>query len=584
MYSQPTARSTTTLSFASDLDALVAETMAEWKIPGLALAVVQSGDVALLKAYGYRDVEAELPVTINTHFSICSITKTFTSTGLALLVDQGRLDWTKPVREYIPEFRMLDPIATDRVTVRDLLCHHSGLPRHDWIWMPADLSPAEMLAAMRHLELSRDIREIYQYNNLGYNVAGIVTERISGLSWEDFIRTRLADNLHMKLSFTAEDLASTEDAAVPYTMNDDRRLRTRLWPICTPAAGGINTSIAGIMNWMRLQLGKGEFEGQQFLSSAMIREMHTPRAHAYPSEFAELTDAQYGLGFQCRSYRGERMVSHSGGWIGCGTLMALLPDRDIGVAVFTNRDESAVMEVLAFYSFDRLCGKDQVPWFDRFRERRRQFLAHMDVNRDAQKTARKIGTRPSHDLADYAGNYDHPGYGRIVITRAGDDLHWAYRGMSALLSHRHYDTFELPEIPGRLHPDRLAISFTTCRDGRIASLSAPFEPMVKDIVFIRCPAGDCTDAAFREACTGRFSDGPIVHFVTLDADGQLLLKPDFQPANRLRPYGDSTFENVEAKGVKVEFRRGENGRVDELVFHQPSGISLARRCEPDSSA
>jgi len=209
MYSQPTARSTTTLSFASDLDALVAETMAEWKIPGLALAVVQSGDVALLKAYGYRDVEAELPVTINTHFSICSITKTFTSTGLALLVDQGRLDWTKPVREYIPEFRMLDPIATDRVTVRDLLCHHSGLPRHDWIWMPADLSPAEMLAAMRHLELSRDIREIYQYNNLGYNVAGIVTERISGLSWEDFIRTRLADNL-MRNMVLASSVAAIE--------------------------------------------------------------------------------------------------------------------------------------------------------------------------------------------------------------------------------------------------------------------------------------------------------------------------------------------------------------------------------------
>src|SRR5215470_15797010 len=169
--------------FVTELDALVADAMSEWQIPGLAVAVVQNGAVALLKAYGLRDVEAHLPVTIDTHFMICSITKSFTATGLALLVDERRLDWKKPVRDYIPEFRLYDAVATDRVTVRDLLCHHSGLPRHDWIWIPGDLSPAQMLAAMRYLEPSDDIRGSHQYLNLGYLVASMVTERVSGLSW-----------------------------------------------------------------------------------------------------------------------------------------------------------------------------------------------------------------------------------------------------------------------------------------------------------------------------------------------------------------------------------------------------------------
>ena len=282
--------------------------MDEWKIPGLAIAVVQNGEVALLKAYGLRDVEAGLTVTTDTHFMICSITKSFTSTGLALLVDERRLDWKKPVRDYIPEFRLHDAVATDRITVRDLLCHHSGLPRHDWIHMPGDLSPAQMLAAMRYLEPSDDIRSTFQYQNLGYLVAGMVAERISGQHWTEFTRARLTDKLHMTVTFTAEELAAADDAAVPYAMDGDTRLRAKLWPIRMTAAGGINTSIAGFANWLRLHLDKGEFEGQRLLSPALIRQLQTPRVHVMASEFAEIGDVHYGLGFGSHSYRGERVV------------------------------------------------------------------------------------------------------------------------------------------------------------------------------------------------------------------------------------------------------------------------------------
>jgi CubicO group peptidase (beta-lactamase class C family) len=162
-------------------------------------------EVALIRAYGLRDVEAGLKVTTDTQFLIGSITNSFTSTGLALLMDERRLDWTKPVRDYIPEFRLHDAVATDRITVRDLLCHHSRPPRHDWIWMPGDLSPAQMLAAMRYLEPSDDIRSTFQYQNLGYLVAGMVAERISGQSWTEFTRARLTDKLHMNVTFTVED-------------------------------------------------------------------------------------------------------------------------------------------------------------------------------------------------------------------------------------------------------------------------------------------------------------------------------------------------------------------------------------------
>jgi CubicO group peptidase (beta-lactamase class C family) len=577
MASQSVARSESIAAFIPDFERLITEAMDEWKIPGLAVAVVQNGEVALMRAYGLRDVEAGLPVTTDTQFLICSITKSFTAAGLSLLVDERRLDWAKPVRDYIPEFRLHDAVATDRVTVRDLLCHHSGLPRHDWIWLPGDLSPAQMLAAMRYLEPCDDIRSTHRYLNLGYLVAGMVAERVSGRNWSEFTRARLTDKLHMNVTFTVEDLAAAADAAMPYAMDGDTRLRAKLWPVRVIAAGAINTSIASFANWLRLHLDQGEFEGQRLLSPALIQQLQTPRVHVGAPEFAEYGDVHDGLGFRSHRYRGERVVWHSGGHIGWSTLMTMLPDRGVGVAVFTNRDPNPVTEILANHVFDRVCGKEPIPWLDRLRERRRKALAQIEIDRQARKAARRLNTRTSHDLADYAGDYDHPGYGRITITHAEGELNWAYRGMSEPLAHRHYDTFELPEAPGHLLPDRLAISFATDREGNIASLAAPFEPLVKDIVFTRMPGGDCTNPAFRQKCTGTFSHGGTTVVVGRDNDRQLTLMVGSQPTCKLRPYQSRTFVIDEIEGFRVEFHLGPDGEADELFFHQPNGTLAARR-------
>jgi CubicO group peptidase (beta-lactamase class C family) len=574
---QSVAHSESIAAFIPELERLIVEAMDEWKVPGLAVAVVQNGEVAFANAYGLRDVEAGLKATPDTQFLIGSITKSFTATGLALLVDERRMDWKKPVRDYIPEFRLHDAVATDRITVRDLLSHYSGLPRHDWMWLPGDWSSTQMLAAMRYLEPSDDIRSTHQYLNLGYLVAGMVAERISGQSWTDFTRARLTDRLRMNVTFTVEDLAAAPDAAVPYAMDGDTRLRAKRWPLCVTAAGGINTSIASLANWLRLHLDKGEFEGQRLVSPNLIQQLQTPRVHVAAPEFAEFSDVHYGLGFRTHRYRGERVVWHGGGFIGCGTLMTMLPDRGVGVAVLTNRDPSAVTEILADYIFDHVCGKEPIPWLDRYRERRRKFVAQLDVDRAARKATRRPNTRPSHDLADYAGDYDHPGYGRITITHAEGKLSWAYRGMSEPLAHRHYDTFELPEAPGRLLPDRLAISFSTDREGDIASLAAPFEPLVKDIVFTRSAAGDCTNPVFRQHCTGTFSQGATTVVVGQDKDGQLTLTVGSQPTYKLRPHQSRTFVIDEHEGFRVEFRRGLDGDIDELLFHQPNGTFVARR-------
>jgi hypothetical protein len=472
--------------------------------------------------------------------------------------------------------------------------------------MPGDLARPQLLEAMRHLEPSQDIRAVFQYQNLGYLAAGMVAERITGESWEDFTRERLTDPLGMTVSFTPEDLAAGPDAAVPYAMKGAERLRAHYWPIRDTPAGGINASIIGIAAWLRFHLGGGEIEGRRLLSAALAGELQVPRVWVMASEFGEIGHSHYGLGFGTYPYRGERVVSHGGGWIGWGTLLSFMPERGIGVAVFTNRDPSPVPELLTHFIFDRLTGKEPVPWLERHLERRRQFLAQLESSRKARQATRREGASPSHALADYVGDYEHPGYGRIVISEAGSEsgtesgndaaagagdgagkpaggrLHWAWRGLTAPLAHRHYDTFELPEQPDRLLPDNLLVSFATDREGNIASLSAPFEPMVKDIVFQRLPSGACTDPLFLKACLGIFRSGPTTHLVKLDAEGQLTLAPTNQPTYRLRPYQGTTFTIVELPGFRVEFLRGPDGVVGEVVFHQPNGVFIAPR-EPASA-
>ena len=578
MNDQSATPSASIASFIPELDTLATAAMADWKVPGVALAVVQDGKVALLRAWGQRNVEKNLPVTPDTQFLICSITKSFTATAVALLQSEGKLDWSKPVRDYLPEFRMHDAVATDRVTILDLLSHQSGLPRHDWVHMAGDRTAAEMLPLMRHLELSRDVRAAWQYNNLGYNVLGVLIERVSGQSYESFIRQRLTDRLGMSVSFTLGELEASSEPAAAYMMNENTRLPALRLPIRTIAGGALNTSVKGLANWMLLHLGKGEFSGEQLVPPNLIGALHAPRAwNSVPGDNSEFGEAaHYGLGFQSGSYLGDRVIQHSGGWVGWGTLMTLWPDFGFGIAVFTNRSPSDVTQILTWHIADRLRGREPVNFHERYRKRRDEFLAHMQVDKDARERTRHKDTRPAHALADYAGNYEHPAYGTMSIVHEDDVLRWSWRGMWAPLGHRHYETFETPAVPDRLLPDLLPLTFLTDRGGNIVSLSAPLEPMVKDIVFTRLPSGESTDPAFRKACVGTFKSGDNTHRVTQDSEGNLFLKPERQPQYRLAPQQGRKFRIVELEGFVVEFT-GEGAGVDRIIFHQPNGTFIAER-------
>ena len=162
-----------------------------WKVPGVAVAIIKDGEIVHSQGYGLRNVAEGLQVTPETLFPIASCTKAFTSTSMALLADEGKLDWDTPVKEYIPSFKLYDSFATERLTPRDLVTHRSGLPRHDLMWYHSTYTRKELFDRLQYLEPSKDLRTLWQYQNLMYMAAGYLVGELSGQSWEEFAQKRI---------------------------------------------------------------------------------------------------------------------------------------------------------------------------------------------------------------------------------------------------------------------------------------------------------------------------------------------------------------------------------------------------------
>jgi dipeptidyl aminopeptidase/acylaminoacyl peptidase/CubicO group peptidase (beta-lactamase class C family) len=472
------------------IDPLIEAAMKEWNVPGLAVAVVKDDRVVLLKGYGLRDVERKLPVTPQTLFAIGSITKSFTVTGLGILVDEGKLDWDRPVRDVLADFQLKDPIATDHATARDLVSHRTGLPRHDYVWY-ADpgVSRAELLRRLRHLEPAKEFRAVYQYQNLMFMTAGIMIERISGTSWEEFTRRRIVEPLEMeRTNFSVEASQKADDVALPYARGADGPRRIPFHNIdAIGPAGSINSNVEAMSRYVRFHINRGTLSQKRILSNETATQMQTPQVVMPDAgQGEEFGPMSYGLGLMIGSYRGEPTVEHSGSIDGFVAQLSLLPRRKIGIVVLTNLARPNPLPPLVARSvFDRLLGLEPVDWAERAREQDRKSAAAREEARRKRAADRREGTTPSHAMADYVGRYEHPAYGVVTIEADGTGLKLSTGGgLSAPLRHYHYDVFETAEDPtGRL--ERRKASFSYDAKGRIDRVAIGFEPAVADIVFTR---------------------------------------------------------------------------------------------------
>ncbi len=470
----------------ADLDAFIASVMEEWKVPGLAIAVVRDGEVILSKGYGLRDVDEQLPVTPRTLFAIGSVTKSFTVTVLGMLQDDGLLDWDEPVRWYLPDFKVYDEVVSERMTPRDLVTHRSGLPRHDLMWYGSAMSRRELYDRLQYLEPSRDFRAAFQYQNLMYMTAGYLAGQLSGQSWEELVEERVFRPLGMTRSnFSVTESQMGDDFAYPYTVvgEDVRQIDFRNLDEIGPA-GSINSNVDEMARYVQFHIDEGRYGEERLLSEANAVAMQTPQmAMQDPIPDDELGHTSYGMGFFVTTYQGHKLVHHGGGIDGFIALLSFMPRKRIGIVVLTNSSgRNPVPTIVSRGVYDRLLGLEPVDWLGRIKER----YAEVDATEaeGGEEDSRVEGTSPSHALADYAGRYEHPAYGVIEVELAGDALQMTFNHMTSPLEHVHYDVFEVPDDP--IDPfEALTVMFQYDKRGRIDRLLVPFESSVDDIVFRR---------------------------------------------------------------------------------------------------
>jgi CubicO group peptidase (beta-lactamase class C family) len=551
------------------LEDLIESERQRFKVEGAAVGIVHNGEVLLCRGFGQRDRGAALPVTDQTLFAIGSSTKAFTASLVAALVDDGRIAWDKPVRDYVPAFRMHDEFATEHMTPRDLLCHRAGLPRHDLAWYNnTSVTRAEMVRRLRYLEPNASFRQIWQYNNLMYITAGHLAEEMLGCTWEDGVRQRLLDPIGMaRTNFSTLESQKTEDHAIPYTERDGEVIEVdfRELPLAGPA-GSMNSTVSEMLRWIQVQLGGGCWGDTQVISPAALHELHAPTMvmPEGPQLWDETYMTGYALGWMLENYRGHRLVHHGGNIDGFSTLVSFAPRDGIGVVVLSNQNATPLPTALTYSVLDSLLDLSPLPWGERFRgllEAMRTGAKEAVAHQSA--TARDLP--PSHPLDEYVGTYAHDGYGPLRVTRNADALVPHFNDLELICSHRHLDTWDLELKIFDLH---FPMTFWTDVDGEIGSVSVPMEPSVAPIVFHR--VADALDVELLSQMTGQYEMGPLVVTVALKRE-TLTVSIAGQGTAELEPHRGLVFKIKGQAATTVEFVRSPDGTFDRVVA-QPVGV------------
>jgi CubicO group peptidase (beta-lactamase class C family) len=558
-------------------DDFVRSTMQAWKVPGLAIGIVRDDALLFLKGFGHRDTDRNLAVTPQTLFALASGTKAFTTMALALLVDEGKLDWDTPVRQYLPSFKLHDSFATERITPRDLVTHRSGLPRHDLAWYNSPHSREELVRRLQYLEPNTDFRTVWQYQNLMYMTAGYLIEHLARQTWEAFVQQRIFQPLAMHGSnFSVEVSEAFDDHALPYKEQNGQLTRMPFYrQFAVGPAGSINTNVADMAKWLRLHLGKGAYQGNRLISEAQIRDMHSPQMVIQkPAKYAELPHVSYGLGWFVEPYRGYDFIHHGGNIDGFSTMTTLMPQENLGVVVLCNLNGSPAPWLICLNAYERLLELEQTAWTERFKQDEAEQKAGEERGKAKSSEDRVLDTQPSHPLESYVGDYEHSGYGIVSFTLADGALQAIFNGTTLPLTHYHYDTFELTWEQWDL---RIKLTFSANVRGDIDSLAVPLEQTVRDIIFTRIPDRAMSEPSFLAQFVGDYSLFGMPMSIALRGDSTLLARLPGQPDIQLIPRKGTEFLARDLSGYSIEFVRDASGAVTEAVVTQPLGVFTAKK-------
>lgn len=455
------------------------ELMEVWNVPGLALGIIRDGEVLFSKGYGKRNEKEEMNDA--TVLPIGSATKSFTALVLASLVEEGKLSWDTPIKNYIPWLKLSDPIVTQKITVRDCLCHRTGLPSYDvhGVFCTKD-DRKQMIHDLKYLEFNEDFRSKLQYSNQMVMLAGYVGEVVSGKSYEELVTTRILEPLGMNDTYlTIADMEKIDNRAKGYVFNGQENIELPYLSLKgIGPAGAINSTVKDMLKYLQFQLG----DGSPIVSKASMDEMHKAQMLGTPYfwQMAEIQESNYGLCWFVDCYRGKRMLSHGGNTLGFSALMTLLPEENLGIIVLTNSNSNFMIYDLTYRLLDEFLNIDEQDWTIKMQQNLAPLMEGMMQSAKLKHENKLSQTHLSHPIENYSGTYNNPGFGSFQLKIENNQLVGTFNGYDLLLSHYHYDVYD---VTLTLMGLSFLIKFETDFSGKISSLYAQLEPTVQPIRF-----------------------------------------------------------------------------------------------------
>lgn len=434
-----------------ELDELFGESLLQWQVPGLAVAVVNDREILHLKGYGQKDLQRKEPMTSDTIVPIASCTKAFTTTLLAMMADDGRLDWDDSVRKHFGSFRLSDPHANGMVTLRDLCSHRTGVSGHDLLWYHSPWSWEEILSRSAYLPVNAPFRSRFQYNSIMFVAAAHAAEAGLKDDWANLVRRRICEPLEIApVAFTSAEVEQIADRATGYRLGEDGQIRLMpAYEFREPSpAGSLFTSANGLAHWTQFQLGQGSYQGHQLLSRQSYRELVTPQmVMPTDGEFADTYPASklvsYGLGWVIFDYRGEKVVAHGGQLDGFRVQITFLPERNLGFVLVNNLHETKMNLALTNLLIDRYLKLDAKDWHKHFRSIVEKEKAELSANRAEWDQLRANAMPPGFPLEQYAGRYENPAYGQVEVRLEQGRLHWKWSSFDVPMRHITEESFQL---------------------------------------------------------------------------------------------------------------------------------------------
>ncbi|MCH6233768.1 serine hydrolase [Cognataquiflexum rubidum] len=571
------------------LDAELDKLLKTWHAAGFAVAVVEKDKIVYSKGFGYRDYENKTPVTPNTNFAIGSSSKAFTSGLLGILKEEGKLTFEDSPIKHIPELRFKNAEMNELITIRDIMTHRTGLPRHDISWyLFSSNSRDSLMQRIVYQEPFAKVRERWYYNNFMFLTQGVIAERITGKSWEENIDQHFFQPLEMKTSSTVIDgLKNGKEASFGYQVKNDSVIKKMdYYDIAAMGpAGSINSNVTEMSNWVMTWINGGKFKGKQILPESYIKEAMSSQmviSGGIPDkEFPDQHISNYGFGWFTSSYKGHYRVEHGGNIDGFSANVSFFPTDSIGIIVLANQNGSVIPSLARNIISDRVLKEMRTDWNKTYKERSDKAKAAEKEALATKTSSQKTGTKPSHLLVEYTGDYSNPGYGTLEIIFKNDSL-FAKAGKNNMwLKHHHYDIFSpYPVVEGKVDTVGgfgLQFNFRTNDSGEISSFVSKLEPAVDHLEFKRTPKGVIMDKAELEKYVGDYELPGIVAKTYIKGENTLYLLVPGQPEYELLPLEKHKFALKILDGFKLEFVEGESGNIAEVLFVQPNGTFKAKR-------